>query len=179
MIKLVGLYSSAPQSGKSTVANMLKNEYKFEIISFSSPLKYINVYILVEMGYTHREAVRLAYKDKEEIIPELQKSSRHIQQTLGTNWGRRMINENIYVNIALRKIEKNKLYVIDDVRNPNEAMAVRQAGGEIWQIKRNTVVYNGTHPSEGLLDSIVFDRIIENNSTISCLNSRISSIFAI
>lgn len=107
-MKLVAIYSSAPRSGKSTVASILDKKHGFKVISFAAPVKYISAYLLTKIGYSHSEAFRLAHVDKEDLIPELGVTSRYIQQRIGTDLGRHMIADDLWLKIAKVSILKHE-----------------------------------------------------------------------
>ena len=165
--RLIGLYSPAPASGKTTVANLLINHRR---VSFAAPLKFTVYNLLHELGVA---SVHYAYVDKEAIIPELGVSARHMLQTLGTEWGRACIHPDFWVMIARAETQRiladGGCAVIDDVRFPNEAAMIRELGGELWRIDRPGVSYDGSHGSEGGLEDITPDRVIVNDGTITQL----------
>lgn len=71
------------------------------------------------------------------------KSPRYAMQTLGTDWGRSTIGDELWVGIW-RATAKQMLLdgfpvVCDDVRMANEASVIRDLGGELWNIKRPSV----------------------------------------
>lgn len=66
---------------------------------------------------------------------------------------------------------------VSDVRFPNEAMAIRRAGGEVWLVLRpRERVVPTTHVSENSLDGWdvdQFDGVIMNNSDLDKLRERV------
>jgi hypothetical protein len=166
--QIIGLYSPAPGSGKSTIAELLSAE-DYEIISFASALKKMAVALLESCGYTNREARKIV-NEKDMVIPGLNTRCRTILQTLGTDWGRNIIGENIWVNVWKMKANHCKYVVADDVRFHNEAEAIKELGGQVWKVVRPSVTNKETHASEGRLnDWDGFDRIIINDGTIKDL----------
>jgi len=169
--RLIGLYSPAPGSGKTTVANLL---IEHEHVSFAASLKRAVFNMLRELGLPGSHYV---FTDKEAIIPELGVSARHMMQTLGTEWGRACIHPDFWVMIARAKAERimadGRSVVVDDVRFPNEAAMIRDLGGELWRIDRPGVTYSGDHSSEGGLEDITPDRVIVNDGTITQLLEKI------
>ena len=70
MPRLIGLYSSAPQSGKSSVASYLST-YGYRTVSFASPLKAMLRSFLTHAGYTYDQVDdMLTPANKEKAIPE-------------------------------------------------------------------------------------------------------------
>lgn len=96
---------------------------------------------------------------------------RQLLQKFGTEVGR-SISPNLWVDILMRDYLKAKSegyeedWIITDVRFENEANAVRDNGGVLIQIVRNTGL-NDQHISETALDDYKnFDIVIENNGSI-------------
>lgn len=145
--RIVGL--AGPKGvGKSTLANQLVFEYYQEgldsmvrVMSFATPLKEMLGCIVHEDYIKH---------DKERIIPHLGVSARHCLQTLGTEWGRNTISNDIWVNLARHRIEESdhKIFIIDDVRFDNEAKMILDLGGEVWNLSRDGVGGQDGHISE-------------------------------
>jgi hypothetical protein len=167
MTRLIGLYSHAPGSGKSTVAVMLQNIglSDFKKLSLAAPLREFCANLLSALG--HDGVVLLRDRDKkEEKIAEIGVSPRQMMQTLGTEWGRSCIHPDLWVMVAEGSIkEQLKLgrnVVIDDVRFPNEAEMIRRLGGELWLVDRPGVVHDGDHASEGALADVLPDEVVRN-----------------
>jgi hypothetical protein len=171
MPRLIGLYSSAPQSGKSSIASYLST-YGYRTVSFASPLKAMVRSFLTHAGYTYDQVDDLLTPaQKERVIPELGVSPRHLLQTLGTEWGRECISPDVWVKCWKRNVKyylTSDLPVIcDDVRFPNEAEAIRELGGELWLVTRPGTRRHTSHASEGSLDDFpYFDRRLTNNGTL-------------
>lgn len=171
MPHLIGLYSSAPQSGKSSVAAYLST-YGYRTVSFASPLKAMVRSFLTHAGYTYDQVDDLlAASHKEKVIPEFGVSPRHLMQTLGTEWGRECVSPDVWLKCWSRNVKHylgSDLPVIcDDVRFPNEADLIRKLGGELWLVTRPGVKRNTSHASEGALDNFpYFDRRLVNSGTL-------------
>jgi hypothetical protein len=111
-------------AGKSTAAKLLVERAGFTRISFAAPL-----YDMLAAGGFGRPTT---LEEKQAIIPGLGFSWRHAAQTLGTEWGRKHLGDDIWVDLALRKAsDPNGRYVIDDCRFENEAAKVRACGGTV------------------------------------------------
>lgn len=176
MTKLIGLYSPAAQSGKTSVSGALELK-GFVRVPFAEPLKLMMMPLLLELGYAPAEAKRLIYVDKEEGVPELGVASRHLLQTLGTEWGRQCIAPDVWLRVWEARIKRFERVVVDDVRFENEAELVRSLGGEMWRIRRAGVANTSTHASEGGLDAWPhFSRYIENNGTLRQLFDAVSAL---
>lgn len=178
--RLIGLYSPAPQSGKSTIANYLRSR-NYAKVSFAAPLKRLVMELLTELGFTSEAARHFVYEEKEALLPGINTTARHMLQTLGTEYGRDCIHPNLWVMCAERRIldcvEQGMNVAVDDVRFPNEANLIRELGGELWYVHRPDAKLTTTHTSEGGLDNYpLFDRRIENDGTLLSLYSTIREI---
>lgn len=90
-------------------------------------------------------------------------TNREFLQYFGTEVGRN-IDRDLWVKSLMYSYgrDKENYWVIPDVRFPNEAEAIRNAGGVLWKIEREGSGA-GNHISEKLIDSIGVDIVIENN----------------
>ena len=174
MPRLIGLTGYA-RSGKSTVAAILRQAHAFHEISFAEPIRDFTRQLL---GYSFAELEA----NKETPIDWLDGvTPRRMMQTLGTEWGRQMIHPEIWVRVAIQEakacmVEGGSDIVISDVRFPNEAAAIREAGGVIWRVYRTeTEPKPGQelHPSEAHVSEIEFDGFISNLSTLEHLMKRV------
>ena len=176
MTRLIGLYSHAPGSGKSTVANMT---WDFKKISFASPMREFCANLLSALG--HDGVVLLRDRDKkEEKIAEIGVSPRQMMQTLGTEWGRSCIHPELWIMVAAGAVEQQQKLgrdvVIDDVRFQNEAEMVHRLGGELWLVDRPGVVYEGEHASEGALADVLPDVVVNNSGSLEHLREVVAAL---
>lgn len=184
MMHIIGLYSAVPQSGKTTVSRALANR-GYERVSFAATLKGMLIAMLTDMGYTKAQAAKLAYVDKETVLPALGVTPRYLLQTLGTEWGRTCISSDLWLRVWQIKIqhkvtvERRDRFVVDDVRFANEAELVRSLGGEVWKVVRTSAraCDGATHVSEGGLESWPhFTRYIENDGSLEELLRAVAKI---
>lgn len=171
---ILGLYSPVPRSGKSTAAKYLAEALGFQQASFADPLKTM-IFTLLDhfvagTDQEKAERVRWILGHKEEPLPEVpgQPSFRKLAQTLGTDWGRDMIDPQLWVTASLRTVAKAKAsgfagVVFDDIRFPNEADAVKAMGGAMVKITRPDApnIFR-IHQSEGALERYPFDAALHN-----------------
>ena len=165
MADLIGLYSPAPQSGKTTLANALVTAHGYHRVAFADPLKAMTCRFLESLGYRQDEAERLVHVDKAATIPALGVTARHLLQTLGTEWGRSCVAPDVWLKCWAATAVAHPKVVADDVRFWNEAELIRSLGGEVWLIIRPGKTDTSGHPSEGGLDGWEFDRVIHNDGT--------------
>lgn len=100
-------------------------------------------------------------------------SARYAMQTLGTEWGRQLIDPDIWVDAAYRQINRlvnsNSSVVVDDVRFPNELAMLNKLGALTIWIEREGTIANTDHPSENSVRRSDFSVLIENNGTVEDL----------
>ena len=184
--RLIGIHAPVPGSGKTTIANILVEEYNYHRIPFADPLKLMTRSLLQSFGYSISSADRLLNDPnlKEQILPELGVTPRFMMQTLGTEWGRKIIHPEIWLLAWKRSVEELGAYgnvVVDDVRFPNELEIVKShPSGTLWWVDRPSAAVATevmAHSSQQPLDRSQFDRTIINNGTVKDLHTLIDIIF--
>lgn len=158
--RLIGLVGYAG-SGKSLAADCLA-PHGYYRTRFAAPLKDM----LRSLGLTQAEVDGHLKEVPCELLGG--KTPRHAMITLGTEWGRNLIDYNLWVRVTMHKVNHSlsvgdKKVVIDDVRFPNEAQAIRDAGGTIWRIDRVGVGAGSSHISETGQEDIEPDVIVIND----------------
>lgn len=108
---------------------------------------------------------------------------RTLLQKVGTDCMRDCLHKNTWVNALLADFRPRKLsqyepsqWIITDVRFPNEALAIKDKGGVLLRIERDSDV-KSNHESETALDNWTFDYVIENNGTIEDLIAEVKFRF--
>lgn len=172
IIALCGLAGS----GKNAVASILRRQHGFGVIAFADPI-YDAVAAIT--GMHRRELEDRAIK--EQVIPWLGKSPRELLQTLGTEWGRQTVRDDIWIQRAMQTAADYERVAICDCRFTNEAEAVLRAGGAVWQVRRRVAGlpgHAGQHASEsGIPDRLVSLRI-DNNGSLEDLESAVDAAYA-
>ena len=179
---LIGLTGKAC-SGKSTIAQHLVDRHHFARISLADPIRNgiaamfpIPTNCLIDRDLKEQPHLALCGK-----------SPREAMQTLGTEWGRRMIGDNIWLHVAQHKIDYTKDIetirgiVVDDIRFENEADWIRNQGGEIWHVRRYENP-NGTqikHESENGVSYEISEMELFNNKDIDYILSRVDKLMEI
>lgn len=179
-MKLIGLYSSAPQSGKTTVSAELER-LGYVRVPFADTLKQMVIVLLIDLGYAKEEAEFYVYHHKQFVLPSLGVSVRHLLQTLGTEWGRQCVRDDVWLRVWTAKVQHLTHVVVDDVRFPNEAELIRRLGGEVWHLRRaeaeRAQALRVGHASEGSLDAWPhFTRYIANDGTIDQLLDAVTAL---
>ncbi len=116
--------------------------------------------------------------NKEAVIPVLGVSLRRLLQTLGTEWGRELINPDLWVILAKQTLADNGPgMLISDVRFENEAKWIRAAGGRIIHIRRGIAPLVEAHVSEAGIAVEPNDIVIHNNGTLAELQRVVQEMF--
>lgn len=159
---IIGLIGIAG-SGKTLVARHLVERHGFVRQRFAGPLKEM---IKVGLGLTNEQLDGTGKNDP--IAWAGGCTPRHMMQTLGTEWGRRMIHSDIWINRwrFIVESESSDLIVVDDVRFPNEAAALRDVGGKLWRVYRPGLA-TSSHASERAQAQISEDILINNATSIA------------
>jgi hypothetical protein len=128
-------------SGKGTVGDIL-SKFNFEKISFASHLKDVTSVMfgwdrkLLEGDTAEsrdfREKIDLFWSKKlnREFTPRL------ALQLMGTEVGRNIFGESLWIHALENKIDKDENYIVTDVRFQNEIDWIREQKGIIIEIRR-------------------------------------------
>lgn len=151
--------------GKSTVADILQEDYGFEKRSFAAPIKAMLRKLDPTLGWGDvgmgPQLVRLSdlllcYPSEDDLKhSEYGDEYRRLMQVLGTDCVR-AIDPQFWVKAARwTLLDPDGKYVFDDVRFPNEASMIYEMSAykavvtDVWQVTRPGVtVTKGAHVSE-------------------------------
>ncbi len=171
---IIGLAGKA-RSGKDTAAamilEMLPGAAKY---AFADPLKEG---LMAALGLTYEEV----HGDlKDTMNPLYGKTNREMLQTFGTDWGRDMVNADVWLLAAQRKIPDG-IVVISDIRYDNEADFVRENGLLIHITRSNRDAVDGVadHSSEVGVAVKKGDVQVDNNGTLEQLRGLLERILAV
>lgn len=179
-------FSGRIGSGKSELAKICQNK-GFEKLYFALPLKQL-VANLIHVGiedinslknvekkykFTKKDYIYLSNETNipfETIRDEMKNvklnTVRQLLQFIGTDIIRKY-NPNWHVNKIKTMIDKNKNYVFDDVRFPNELKLIKELGGDCWFIIRPIINNVSNHISEISLTWKDFDdKVIINDGNL-------------
>ena len=168
-------FTGAKTVGKSTIAKALSQALQdASILSFATPLREMLWSMGVQYEYLHNH--------KEDKIPSLGKSARELLCSLGTDWGRNMVDENIWVWAMSRQVEgaMKDFVIIDDCRFKNEAEWIKSQGGLIFKLTRDGHEYTNDHVTETPLDQKFIDDVFDCENieeTITQVMDRIELTF--
>lgn len=174
---LIGLCGAAG-SGKGSVASVMAG-CGFVELAFADPL-----YAAVA-AITGIPVERLKDRSvKEATIGWLGKSPRELLQLLGTEFGRGMIRDDIWVMRTMQAVDAIDAdgCVITDVRFDNEAEAIRSRGGLIFEVVRpGHACLRGDasgHSSERGIAKEHILATIANSGTLADLDAAVRSLLA-
>lgn len=173
LIALSGKMGVGKSEAIKTLSGILNKP--LHLVKFAQPL-----YDIQEYSYNRISSV---YKRPESFIKD-----RPFLQWVGTDWGRNIISETLWVD--LWKAEVNEILqhdpeafiVCDDCRFDNEAETVKAAGGKIILITSNRTEYrintNGSsHASEVGINTVLVDGTVTNNGTLEEYKTLLTSTF--
>jgi hypothetical protein len=167
---IIGL-SGYAQSGKDSTAELLCLNYGYTRLAFADPMRQALMVINPRLDSITRvsDMVEDYGWDTAKRNPEV----RRLLQVLGTDFGRKMLGDDVWINIALSGIKSEDKIVISDVRYPNEAEAIKKLSGSLWRINRhNHSAVNG-HTSEHAMDNYMFNHVIYNDGTLDDLSDEV------
>lgn len=102
-------------------------------------------------------------------------TNRELLQRFGTEVGR-SISPTLWVDALFTSYSEDDYWIIPDVRFPSEAKAIKDRGGIIIRVDRETFSHDN-HPSETALDDYEgFDYRIDNNNDIEHLIDKVKGI---
>lgn len=184
-MKLIGIAGRAG-SGKDTVADLLIEKYQFRKYAFADPIK-LGLQSMFGLNRTHFED----RERKEAPIVRLgNKSPRQLMQLLGTEFGRELVDENLWIGLAdsfYRELDAQvqssfgdsvvRGIVIPDVRFENEARWIRSHGGFIVHLVRPDLVAVHAHSSErGVSYARNKDFVMMNDGSIARLEEEVDTM---
>jgi len=151
-------------SGKDTLAKFLLARFGGYRYSFADPLRaMLRAGFGIDMDDPNWQA------RKEDVIEVLGKSPRQLLQTLGTEWGRTHVREDVWLVLAAARLRQQGYgMVIADLRFENEAAWVRQRG-QLIHITRPGLKPVAEHVSNTPITHAPGDMHVENNSTLEAL----------
>ena len=176
-------------SGKDTVAEILQSlEPSFQNKKYAGKLKQVAGLLL---GVDPAKFEDREYKEStlgpewgwETLGPNRETGRfdytvRKFLQVLGTEAMRDNLHTDVWLNALFADYTEDQNWIITDVRFQNEADRIKEMGGLLIRINRDTGVDSGSHPSETALDDYNgFDIHIDNNGSIDNLESHIKTMW--
>lgn len=179
---LIGLTGPAG-CGKDTVRSILEMHHGYHGLALADPIRSMVTSLLrtacADANHAHARAL------KEQDIPGLGVSYRHLAQTLGTEWGRDTIGPDLWTSVAdMRMVELVSdnvgpiNFVVSDIRFESEAQWLLQRGGVIWEIMRPGLPPVRAHSSEAGIPHAHISQALCNGGNIADLHQCVHSALA-
>ena len=180
-VLLIGLVGQAGV-GKTTAADYLEQAHGFVQHALAEPLRTMLHALFAELGldYAHLYEPHMKHLP----IPELGGvTARRLMQTLGTEWGRDLIAEDLWLRAAdmilgMPTAPVHDRLLITDVRFASEAEWLRKHGGHLVRIQRASAPGTEAHISEQQANGIAVDHELHNNGSIEGLHHDLDTLLA-
>lgn len=190
MIRVVGLTGYA-RSGKNTVAGLIAKmspESRVREIAFADAIKVSAARALgvpFHGDQVGTAAVReWADRFKADHVIEVIESGetvhritgREFLQRYGTEAHRELFDDDFWVNVVDLNPPDIDLLLVTDVRFPNEAHHIHEAGGEVWKVVRSDALPANDHASERPLPDELVDRTVSNEGDLDDLEAEVERV---
>lgn len=191
LVPLIGI-SGAAGAGKDTLARGIAAVDVYAITHFADPIK---VALNAMFGWSMAHWADRDWKEtpmpwlsqmltKGDDVPVAARgefrhpSPRYLAQTLGTEWGRDMIDPEIWLKIMQQKfnkiskvarLEQGRIMgmglIVPDVRFDNEAQWIRDEGGLLIHVERPDLekISESSHSTEAGFDPALITEVIYND----------------
>lgn len=177
-MNLIGITGKAG-TGKDTLAKIIVEEYGFAQYALAHPMKaaMCAAFDLPMHVFEDREL-------KEQTIAWIGKSPRQLMQLFGTEFGRRLVRDEIWLMVAERRREwlastdTCSGMVVSDIRFPDEAAWIRACGGLLIHLDRPGVEAVSAHSSENGVSMEDGDALIQNNGSIDDLSDKLTFLLS-
>ncbi len=144
LARVIGI-SGPAGSGKSTAADLLIERHGYVRVKFAAPLKAM----CRAIGMTDDQIEGSLKETPSRLLQG--RTPRYVMQTLGTEWGRKLVGENLWIDLWTESVnaclDQGGRVVCDDVRFANEALAVLKLGGIVYRLQGRGGI-SGAHDSE-------------------------------
>jgi hypothetical protein len=205
--RLVGL-SGFAGSGKDSVAAVLVGNWGFARVAFADAVRDV-LYAVDPVINTRDDFIPIRLSEVVDgygwDIAKRDPEVRRLLQRVGTEAGRDILGQDIWVDVGMRKADKAlgrytadprtrppppaKGVVFTDVRFDNEAHRIREAGGVIVYVRRPAVQPVNDHVSERLAAEMEawdgtpgtepFGHVIGNGGTLADLEKQVDALMRV
>ncbi len=173
-MKLFGLYSPYPQSGKGTFSDeLLRVSTPAAVLSFADAMRSVVVDFASDFlpgGEAEAWSWLSDGRKDTKVIPGLGVTFRHMLQTIGTEWGRKCVHPDIWVKkarTAMRRHHSYRTVIFDDLRFENEYHMLAKEGAVLVRIERKAAkAMAKPHESNARLDGLDFDYHVSNDGEV-------------
>lgn len=163
MKSIIG-FTGLAGSGKSLAATILCQHKNYFPVPFAKPIHNIVFDLIKDEPIPYSLRLDWEYIKGHKFASLGNKSGREIAQTLGTEWGRNLVDPDIWVNLWKERIKPFSRVTVPDVRFINEAQTIRDMGGKLVRITRPGVIPMN-HISEMEFNEITPDFTICNDAS--------------
>lgn len=189
---IIGM-SGFARAGKDEIAKVLVRDHGFVRVAFADKLRdflyalnpicnvhgYNNINWVVGQGVLYVQDIidKYGWDGYKETVygPEI----RRLLQRLGTEAGRQVMWDTIWIDAALTGFDPDANIVVSDARFFNEFDAIRERGGEIWRVERPGVGPANDHASEmEAIDYPHFKYTIQNDGTLEDLPKWVGALMS-
>ena len=164
-------------SGKDTFASFF-TRLNFYNAKMAGPLKAMMRTLYREAGLDEDVIERKIEGDLKETPCDILcgRTPRYAMQTLGTEWGQRMIDKRLWSRMWGTKVHElmrdGVPVVCTDIRFLHEQEEIRALAGHFVRIERPGQESNDTHVSELEMKKLTVDRTIQNDGSIGDLQRK-------
>lgn len=174
------------RSGKSTVAEILADDFGFQIIALADKLRSVllgaNPYVTSTVRLD--EIIRAqGWEKAKDMFPEVRRlmqdlATEGVRDNLGPDtWLDAWQNSLPYDTVTEQTIDGSVVYehriygraATPDVRFLNEIERIRSIGGVIWRVERPEIVSTDRHRSETEFMQVEPDTVLANDGTLNDL----------
>lgn len=179
-MQIIGITGKA-RSGKDTIAGWLRDNRGAYVTHFAWPIK-----AAIERAFSLPASIWEG-SSKETALEWLGKSPRYLAQTLGTEWGRNLVGNDVWVMATEQRLRDTRVWyqdctiVIPDCRFENEAAWVRKHGHLLHVDRPDRDAIGGVagHASEAGVAPAAGDYHVLNDRTIWDLFDQLEVIFPV
>lgn len=177
---LIGLAGWA-RVGKDEVARFLIEDHGYTRVAFADGLRAcllaLDPMIPIPSLLRPRRLSELVGIDGWELAKDQYPEVRVLLQRLGTEVVRDQIDPDAWVTLAGRKVQAAlPRVVLTDCRFPNEVELIYRLRGQLWRITRPGCDHVNAHISEGALDRVTADQIIDNDGSLVDLRQAVDDL---
>lgn len=166
---LIGL-TGAARSGKDTSATILAKLLEADTYAFAHPIKEA---CKTMFGWSE---LHVNGELKEVIDKNYGISPRQAMQKLGTEFGREMVHDEMWLKRAQVHLDCKPRLIVTDVRFDNEAQFIRTNGGHVVKIVRPECQKVNEHKSEKGVSEHLVDFTVHNNAGLGVLEDRLTAL---
>lgn len=172
-LQVIGL-SGYGRAGKDTIGQALVNR-GFTRTAFADRIRE-GLYAMNPLLTGNERLVDVIDAQGWEATKATHPELRVLLQRLGSEVGRDLIGENLWVDMTFKNAPDGAKVVVTDCRFPNEAATVKRLGGQIWRVERPGRGPANDHPSEVALDTWAFDHVFSNDGSVDDLHHKVFNV---